>query len=213
MLTTCPLCMTRQENRVISGPDLRKYYLCAHCSLIFVDPCHFLSPEKEQQHYVTHENHLENEGYVRFLKQILDPMLPYLDSKMRGLDYGCGPGPTLSKLIKQHGIACDDYDPFFANVPLHPPYDFMLATECLEHFHRPADEMKRISAWLKPGGLLGVMTEHWTHIEQLKSWYYAKDPTHVCFYHASTLDYLCQQFGFLLVWQDKKRAAVLKRLP
>lgn len=213
MSISCPLCMASHENRIISGADHRTYYLCAQCSLIFVDPCHLLPPDEEKRHYATHENHLQNEGYIHFLNQILEPMLPYMDSTMCGLDYGCGPGPTLSQLVKQQGMACDDYDPFFTHASLNPPYDFIFATECFEHFYRPADEMKHLSTWLKPDGLLGVMTERWTTIEQFKTWYYTKDPTHVCFYHANTFDYLCRQYGFLLMWQDTKRAAIFRRRP
>jgi len=213
MLTLCPLCMTSHENRIISGVDHRTYYLCAQCSLIFVDPCQFLPPNEEKQHYATHQNHLQNEGYVHFLNQIVEPMLPHLHASMRGLDYGCGPGPTLSLLLKQQRITCDNYDPFFADMPLCPPYDFIFATECFEHFFRPADEMKRITEWLKPGGLLGIMTERWTTIEQFKTWYYTKDPTHVCFYHTITLDYICQKYNLVLIWQDAKRAAIFRRHP
>lgn len=213
MLTLCPLCMTSHDNRIVSGADHRTYYLCSQCSLIFADSCHLLPPEEEKQHYATHENHIDNAGYVSFLNQLLEPLLPYLRSDMRGLDYGSGPGPTLSQLVKHHGMDCDDYDPFFTNTPLNPPYDFILATECFEHFHRPADEMKRITEWLKSGGLLGVMTEHWTTLEQFHHWYYTKDPTHVCFYHANTLDYLCRQYGFVPLWQDTKRVTIFRRHP
>lgn len=213
MLLPCPLCMTCHEKQIITGADQRKYYLCAQCSLIFIDPCHHLSPEEEKQHYATHENHLQNKGYVRFLNQLLEPMLPYLDSLMHGLDYGCGPEPTLSQLVKQHGIACDDYDPFFANAALRPPYDFILATECLEHFYYPKKEFQRMCEWLKPGGVLGIMTEHWATLEQFKTWYYTKDPTHVCFYHEKTLEYLCRHYGLVRLWDDNKRVSIFRRCP
>lgn len=213
MTTPCPLCQAHNQNEMVIGADCRKYYLCAQCSLIFADPCHFLSPDEEKRHYATHENHIKNEGYVRFLNQLLEPMLPYLHSDMRGLDYGSGPGPTLSQLLKQQGINCDNYDPFFTNTSLSPPYDFILATESFEHFHRPANEMKRITEWLKPGGLLGVMTERWINIEQFNHWYYTKDPTHVCFYHANTFDYLCRQYGLVQIWQDTKRVNIFRYRP
>jgi SAM-dependent methyltransferase len=179
--------------------------------LIFVDPAHFLSPEREKARYATHENGIKNEGYVAFLYRLLRPMLPLLDAKMRGLDYGSGPGPTLSVLARQHGIACEDYDPFFANRPLHPPYDFIFSTECFEHFHQPAKEFQRIHDLLKPGGLLGIMTEHWTTLPAFAEWYYTKDPTHVSFYHANTFDFACNRFEFKSVWRDDKRVVILRR--
>lgn len=213
MPTPCPLCNTSPPHPVTPGADQRKYYRCTHCSLIFVDPGYFLSPEAEKRHYSTHENYLHNEGYVRFLNQILEPMLPFVDSNMQGLDYGCGPGPTLSLLLQQQGISCDNYDPFFTQAPINPPYDFILATECFEHFFFPAKEMQKICAWLKPGGLLGVMTERQTTPEQFKTWYYTKDPTHIVFYHTDTFDYLCRHYGLVRLWDDTKRVSIFRRLP
>jgi len=35
--------------------------------------------------------------------------------------------------------------------------DFITCTEVAEHFHRPADEFRRLDALLKPGGWLALM--------------------------------------------------------
>lgn len=195
------------------GADARGYHLCGNCALIFADPAHRLAPAAEKAYYATHENGIDNAGYVRFLGRVLEPMLPHLDGGMRGLDYGCGPGPTLSLLVRQQGIACDDYDPFFADRPLKPPYDFMFSTECFEHFHHPAAEIARIHALLKPGGLLGIMTERWTTPEAFARWHYTRDPTHVSFFHADSFDFLCARFGFTPVWMDESRVAILRKNP
>lgn len=209
---TCPLCSVSGQTTDVRGADQRRYYLCGNCSLIFADPEHRLSPAEERAFYSKHENSIENTGYVDFLNRIVQPMLPFLTREMRGLDYGCGPGPTLALLLKQQGIACDDYDPLFADCDLKAPYDFVFATECFEHFHRPTVELQRISSLLKPGGLLGVMTERWTTLEKFATWYYTRDPTHVCFYHANTLNYIGEQYGFASVWMDQNRVAILRRI-
>ncbi|MEX2114104.1 MAG: methyltransferase domain-containing protein, partial [Pirellulales bacterium] len=130
----CSLCRAEQEFAVIAGSDTRRYYHCDACSLIFVDPRDYLSPPEQIARYRTHQNSIHSAGYVAFLRRIVDPMLPYLDTSMRGLDFGCGPGPTLSLLVERQGIACANYDPFFAPNELQPPYDFIFATECFEHF-------------------------------------------------------------------------------
>ncbi len=207
----CPLCLVADLASDVRGADDRRYYLCNHCWLIFADSCHRLTPAEERAHYQTHQNHIENEGYVRFLRRLLDPMLPYLDCTMRGLDYGCGPGPVLSELARRHGIACDDYDPLFVNRSLEPPYDFVFATECFEHFHRPAVDIGQIRSLLRPGGLLGVMTERWTTREAFATWYYSRDPTHVSFYHERTFRFLCDRFGLAPLWHDAGRVVVLRR--
>ena len=209
----CPLCLVSGQTTDVRGADDRRYYLCGNCSLIFADPAHYLSPAEEKARYETHENSIKNPGYVRFLKRVVEPILPYLDRGMRGLDYGCGPGPTLSLLVRQQGIGCEDYDPLFADRPLQPPYDFVFSTECFEHFYRPAMDIERIHALLKPGGLLGIMTERWTTLEAFADWYYTRDPTHVSFYHANSLDFLCIRFGFTPMWMDEKRVAIFRRNP
>ncbi len=207
----CPLCLRSDQTNDVPGPDARRYYLCGNCALIFVDPAQRLSPAEERARYMLHQNSPQDRGYVSFLNQLLQPLLSYLGDDVRGLDYGCGPVPVLSRLAQEQGVACDDYDPFFVDSTLHPPYDVVFVSECFEHFHRPAEEMAHILTLLKPGGLLGIMTERWTTLAAFAVWYYAQDPTHVVFYHADTFDFLCSRFGLTPVWRDEKRVIVLRR--
>jgi SAM-dependent methyltransferase len=213
MSLKCPLCLVSGQTAKVRGADRRRYHLCGNCSLIFADPEHHLAPAAEKAFYSTHENGIGNPGYVDFLNRVVQPMLLHLDRGMRGLDYGCGPGPTLSLLLKQQGIACEDYDPFFLDRPLRPPYDFIFSTECFEHFRRPKVEIQRIISLLKPGGLLGIMTERWTTLEGFANWYYTRDPTHVCFYHERTIEFLCERYGFAPLWMDANRVAILHLSP
>ncbi len=114
-------------------------------------------------------------------------------------------------MLRRRGIDCEDYDPLFLPAEPRPPYDFITATECLEHFHRPGEEMERIIALLKPGGVFGIMTERWMTPEQFAGWYYTRDPTHVSFYHGKTFDYLCRRFGLRRLWMDDKQVIILRR--
>ena len=207
----CPLCLRSDQLSGVQGPDARRCYLCANCALIFVDPAQRLSPAEERVRYTLHQNSPHDRGYVAFLNQLLQPLLSYLVDGVRGLDYGCGPTPVLSRLAQDQGIACDDYDPFFVDGPLRPPYDVVFASECFEHFHHPAEEMAHILGLLKPGGLLAIMTERWTTLAAFADWYYAQDPTHVVFYHADTFDFLCERFGLTPVWREEKRVIILRR--
>ncbi|MEX2523532.1 MAG: class I SAM-dependent methyltransferase [Gammaproteobacteria bacterium] len=205
------MCFIDGPLTAIRGADERRYYLCGHCSLIFADEEHYLPIEQEKAHYETHENSIENSGYVSFLNRLVEPMLPCLNGGMRGLDYGCGPGPTLSLMMKRQGIECGDYDPLFVDRKPQPPYDFITATECFEHFQRPAREMEYIASLLGPGGLLGIMTERWTSTAAFAGWYYTRDPTHVSFYHEKTFEFLCRRFGFSRVWMDDRQVIILRR--
>lgn len=198
------------ETEEVKGIDRRRYYLCCNCYLIFVDRSFHLPPEEEKKRYDTHNNSIDDQGYVSFLNRLIEPMLPYLDLSMRGLDYGCGPGPTLSKILEGEGIECENYDPFFLDRPLVPPYDFIFATECFEHFHYPGKEIGQICSLLRNGDYLGVMTELWTDLDDFADWYYLKNSTHVSFFHKKTLKFLKSKFGLDLLQSDDRRVALFK---
>ncbi len=196
----------------LNGADDRVYYLCSRCMLISVDSRYFLSVDDERARYETHNNTIENEGYVTFLNRIIKPMLEFITPGMIGVDYGCGPGPTLSQLVRRAGIECDDYDPIFYPGQLRTQYDFIFCTETFEHFFYPKQEIEKISTLLVPGGFLGVMTELWGSVKQFETWYYTRDPTHVSFYHRDTFDYICQTAGFVKRYSDDKRVIVLEKV-
>ncbi|MGE4559448.1 MAG: class I SAM-dependent methyltransferase [Desulfobulbus sp.] len=208
----CPLCGDSGNKKRIGGADSRRYFHCPCCRLIFIDPEQFLLREQERARYQQHHNSIEETGYVRFLDQVLSPLLPHLTPSSRGLDYGCGPNPVLAELVQRHGLHCDVYDPFFADVPLHPPYDFLLASECFEHFCRPFRDIARICKLLRPGGWLAVMTEFWRDPGQFSTWTYSRDTTHVSFFHAQTLRFLGCRFPLELIWEDQYRVALFRRI-
>jgi len=88
------------------------------------------------------------------------------------------------------------YDPFYApdeTVWLRQ-YDFVTASEVLEHLHRPAAELDRLFGVLKPGGWLGVMTQPWREPDALPTWSYLRDPTHVCFYSRPVFEYIAARW-------------------
>lgn len=168
-------------------------------------------PATEEERYRAHQNGPQDSGYVRFLQQAINPALPFLSSGMRGLDYGCGPTPTLGGLLKAHGLHCENYDPYFYPAAPAKPFDFIFATEVVEHFFYPAEALQKISGLLLPGGILTIMTEPWISLDGFADWHYAKDITHTCFYHAKTMDYICTRYGFELLNQVSPRVSVLRK--
>lgn len=148
--------------------------------------------------YDTHHNDADNAGYRRFLSQLADPLCARLTPGDAGLDYGAGPGPVLAALLRERGFPTAVYDPFFApeSQVLEAEYDFVVCTETMEHFHRPARDFSRLSRLLKPGGWLGLMTELHGGSEAFADWWYHKDPTHVSFYSPRTIDWVAKRFGF-----------------
>ncbi|HSH45355.1 MAG TPA: methyltransferase domain-containing protein [Longimicrobiales bacterium] len=169
------------------------------CALAWVPPEHRLDAAAERARYETHENDPADPGYRQFLDRLASPLIQRLRPGDQGLDYGSGPGPTLSLMLAEAGFPTAIYDPFFASdpTPLTRAYRFITCTETVEHFYQPAGELDRLDSLLKPGGLLAVMTRP-RDGEDLESWWYARDPTHVCFYHSRTMRWIAESRGWAL---------------
>jgi SAM-dependent methyltransferase len=140
-------------------------------------------------HYRSHKNEVGDPRCRQFVFRVGDPLLARLAPESRGLDYGCGPGPALAAILREHGHDVSIYDPFFHSeaAALARLYDFVICCEVIEHFHRPAEEFDRLDTLLQPGGWLGLMTCFRTDDERFTNWHYRRDPTHVVFYREETL--------------------------
>jgi SAM-dependent methyltransferase len=210
-MRNCTLCKSSNVHPVPAPGDKRSYYYCDTCFLIFADPEYHLSLEDERSRYQTHNNGIEYPGYVQFLNRVISPALNYLQAPMIGLDYGCGPSPTLSKILKSHNLECYDYDPVFGFDHPNRIYDFLFATECLEHFFDPHKELEAIHRLVKKDGIVGIMTERWTTKEHFANWYYKRDPTHVSFYHLNTFHFIARSLGFRIEFMDADRVIILRK--
>ena len=207
----CPLCTSLAPFMHIIGPKNRGYLLCQNCQLIFMERQFLPDRTTEKKRYTAHQNGPQDDGYVRFLNQAITPALPFLNTSMRGLDYGCGPTPTLGGLLYLHGLNCDNFDPFFYPEFPEKRFDYIFATEVVEHFFQPGQELERINKLLVPGGILTIMTEPWKTLQGFTEWHYAKDFTHACFYHAKTIEFICNEYGFEKLNRDDYRVSVLKK--
>lgn len=211
-LSVCPLCNTPQKSPEVLFSYNKEFYSCGRCSLIYRPKTQLPSPVNERNRYQQHHNDASDKGYQNFLQQAITPVHPYLSASSRLLDFGCGPTQGLSQLLATQGYQCHNYDPFFSPQIPGKNYDVIFCTETFEHFHNPAKEIKTLSDWLKPGGLLVVMTEFYKNREQFKNWWYTRDFTHVCFYHLLTFNYISQKFGFQQLYSDDTRVVVLQKL-
>ncbi len=193
----CPLCLGKSVSDFYQ--DLhRAFFCCQNCALIFVDPDTFLSSTEEKARYELHENSSENLGYREFLSRLIDPLSSRLGKKkLKGLDFGCGPCPTLSLMLEEKGYLMTLYDPYFADNPsaLTKEYDFVTCSEAMEHFYSPAKEWSLLPAMVKPGGWLGIMTNLSAEAETFGQWYYKNDLTHVNFYSRKTFLFLAERDG------------------
>ena len=183
----CPLCGLSPA--VPFCEDRRRAYLrCPGCRLVFVPPWFFLDPAAERAEYELHENNPGDPGYRRFLGRLAEPLVKRLAPGARGLDFGCGPGPALPAMLREAGCEVTTYDPLFrpdASV-LDARYDFITATEVVEHLHRPGQVLQSLWDMLEPGGWLGIMTKLVLDRSAFVRWHYKDDPTHVVFFSRET---------------------------
>ena len=164
-----------------------------------------MSPKEEKSKYDLHENSSEDPGYRRFLTRLFDPLSHRLAPNSCGLDFGSGPGPTLSVMFEEAGHSMEIYDPFFApeTTVLQRQYDFIVASEVVEHLHYPRRELNRLWSCLKPNGLLGIMTKRGIDQEAFSRWHYKNDQTHVCFFSTETFQWLADHWRSILTFPGR----------
>lgn len=163
-----------------------------------MDPTCWPDRDAEKAVYDLHDNNPADPGYQRFLGKLLDPLMERLPGMAQGLDFGCGPGPALALMLSARGHPMALYDPVYYPDPvvLEGRYDFVTATEVLEHLHDPSATLTLLDSLLKPGGWLAVMTCFQTDDDRFANWHYRRDPTHVVFYRRSTLAWVARHFGW-----------------
>ena len=174
----CPLC-TADDLYQLATIDSKTYERCNVCQLTFLSAKHHLPPEAELARYQLHENSPEDRRYRKFLSRLTDHLVPNLSLGAEGLDYGSGPGPTLSVMLEEHGFRMNIYDPYFApnTDTLEQTYDFI--------------------TWL------GVMTEMLVSDENFAEWWYHREPTHVCFYKQATMAWIATQYDWEVVYPQR----------
>ena len=209
--TACPLCNTNQK--LVFLPDKeREYYRCSCCDLIFVSRECYLSEYEEKARYDSHNNDPDDPRYRNFFKQLLTPLLAILPSNSYGLDFGSGPGPTLSLMLEEYGHKVDLYDKFYAqnDAVFQNRYDFITATEVVEHLPNPLKDLEVLVKILQKGGILAIMTEIVFPQLDFRNWYYKNDPSHVCFYSEKTFVYLANLLGLEIV-TISERVVILRK--
>ncbi|WP_343044274.1 class I SAM-dependent methyltransferase [Marinifaba aquimaris] len=160
-----------------------------------------MSNQAEKATYDTHENNPDDLGYRKFLSRPVNALLDKLalnktnKTEQRGLDFGCGPGPTLSVMMQEAGYQMANYDIYYfaEESLLQQQYDFITCTEAIEHFNTPAKEWQLLLDLLKPEGYLVIMTKLVIDQTAFANWHYKNDQTHVSFFSRATFNWLATQ--------------------
>jgi 2-polyprenyl-3-methyl-5-hydroxy-6-metoxy-1,4-benzoquinol methylase len=192
---------------------MNEAFECPHCYLLFKNPEKYLSPDEDLKRYSTHENNKEDQGYIDFLNKLVNPLAPFLPACFSAIDFGCGPGPTLSIILKEKGGEVENYDPlFFKNQKaLKESYDVVTSTEVVEHFKTPSEDWELLVKLIKPNGILAIMTQFINASIDYKSWWYKNDPTHVVFYREETFAYLANRFCLEVIFNDQKSVIIFRK--
>ena len=208
---SCPLCFSPSNG--FSCTD-KTYYHCPECDLIFLDPLFRPHREKEKERYESHNNTLDNKGYVEMFEKFIEKaVLPFTSHPCQALDFGCGPGPVLKVLLERKGITTEIYDPFFAprEFSLGNKYDLITCTEVLEHAFDPLKTWNFFLNHLKTGGHLSLMTLFHPSPAGFQDWWYKNDPTHVTFYSLETFYWIENNFPLRVLYTDHKNTLVMEK--
>ena len=103
MSERCPLCYS-QQTRLYCQTKAAAYFHCAQCDLVFLPSRFHLSDKDEKSRYDAHQNNPQDAQYRQFLSQVYHPVIAFIDAQAKGLDFGCGPGPTLSVMFEEQII-------------------------------------------------------------------------------------------------------------
>lgn len=209
----CPLCGGQVRPLHPSPPVGGPYFHCDRCDLISTGKEGHLDPSEEQNRYLEHDNSPDNVGYVRMFEAFLGKAVLPFSCGGRALEFGCGPGPVLAGLLEKHGFITDLYDPYFFpdESLLCSDYDLVTSTEVFEHLSRPAEVLTRLCRMLRDDGILAVMTHLHPGRDAFTTWWYHRDPTHITFYSAATLSWICSQWPLDLLYSDDFKMATFRK--
>lgn len=191
----CALCGFKHL-RWVHHEHQRTYWSCERCQLVQVSPTQWCSPAEAKAVYDQHEQDVYSEGHRRFLARTLQPLRAALPPPAQGLDFGSGPAPTLATWLREEGYQVSIYDELYAPHPevLNAQYDFITATEVLEHLQQPLVWLDTLWECLKPGGVLVIQSKRVLSEDHLAKWHYLRDPTHIIFFRLATWQWMAQHW-------------------
>lgn len=203
----CTLCNTPLVNQAD-----KFYFICSTCGALVKNNKYYVTPEREKTRYEEHNNDVNDTRYQKFTSPITNTILEKFDPMHLGLDYGCGTGPVISKILIDKGYRIKLYDPFFYPDKsfLNHTYDYIFCCEVFEHFYNPKQEITKLLDLLKPNGYLIIMTHLYHKQIDFSTWYYRNDLTHVFIYTTKTIHFIAEKYN-LGIEKLNEKVIVLKK--
>jgi SAM-dependent methyltransferase len=170
-------------------------------------------PEAEAR-YRLHRNDPAEPGYLAYLEAFVErAVAPFARAGSRILDFGSGPEPALSLVLRERGYEAESWDPLFApgRRSLRGAFDLIAVHEVAEHLARPYAAIAGLARRLARGGAIALRTRfHPGDPEVFAGWWYREDPTHISFFEPRTLAAIAARLGGELVLVEEPDLAVLR---
>jgi len=192
----CSLCKANAE--YFYSRLEKEYFFCHQCFSISMGIQNRMNANQEKAHYEKHLNDVHDKGYQQFVSPIVNAILDQFKAEHRGLDFGSGTAPVITKMLRDQKYQVVGYDLYFENKPelLAQKYDYIACCEVMEHFYNPKKEFEILFNMLLTEGKLFCKTSLYDEKESFGTWYYKNDLTHVFFYHKKTIEWIAKNIGF-----------------
>lgn len=213
MMKECKIC-SQITAKICDQKTSQTYYRCQNCGFVFLDDSMIITSESEHKHYSKHNNTFECRGYVEMFEKFIEEFVKPLKSKIKtALDFGCGEGKVLAKLLEMEGFKTDYYDLYFFSEKVYETkkYDLITSTEVFEHLKDPLEYFKLLKQHLNKNGYLIIMTKFPPKCdEEFLKWWYRRDITHISFFTPNSFDTLAQIVGYKIIKTNNSDVVVLQ---
>lgn len=192
------------------------FHCCTNCEFIYKDYDSMISPKDELKIYNYHNNSIDDPSYVSFLKKFLnEAVLDFTNKGKKGLDFGSGPSPVLSEIMKRdYNWDMEIYDLFYSPEKIYrnKKYDLITSTEVMEHLKNPLDYFVMFKDLLVDNGILAIMTLfHPNNVELFSNWHYIRDKSHISFFSLKTFEYIANIVGLEILYTNSERYITFKK--
>lgn len=210
----CKICHSKTIT-ITDHKSSQIYYKCEECGFIYLDESWIIDATKEHSHYAKHNNTFECLGYVQMFEKFISTFISPLKKEIKtALDFGCGEGVVLAKLLDNEGFKTDFYDLFFYQTKVYEnkKYDLITSTEVFEHLKDPLFYFELLKEHLNHNGYLIIMTKFPPQSDdEFLKWWYRRDITHISFFSKKSFEIIASRFNFKIINTNDQDVIVFQK--